>query len=313
MTVLLIGYDEHIGNSFVELEQIESAVIDRGGNPTVIHCDDWPGESPVTSSIKNGVWEFGDTTVHTNEVTGAFHVGESEFWPTLPRHLDSFKQNPVGSFHTHAEYQTFFRDLYFRLSEKGANLIPDRPLRTPRKVERLHRLKEANMQIPDTVVTSSGEIITEFYEEYDRAIVKPLSAPVRLKEVTEEELEKADFSKSAPMQVQEFIEGIDIRVHVIGGQAVAASQIEKDWVAYEGQNEENTTLIDCGEVGEVAEQAVEAVGREVGTVDLIRNPDRGYFVLEVNDIGRWGFIEEKLGADVSGAIAEYLLTGSVSR
>lgn len=130
---------------------------------------------------------------------------------------------------------------------------------------------------------------------------------------------EAFFSQSVSILIQEYIEeseGKDIRVIVVGGRVIAAIQR----IAVEGEFRSN--LYQGGDVKRVkltAEEKRLAINAAKSTnltaiagVDIIQS-SRGPLVSEVNACPSLQGIENATGANVAGAVIDYIERGLLSR
>ena len=80
-----------------------------------------------------------------------------------------------------------------------------------------------HFHIPETLVTNDPNAALEFCESHARTIYKSISGERSI--VTEFGLtdkERLHLLRNSPVQLQAWIDGFDVRVHVVGTQAPAA-------------------------------------------------------------------------------------------
>jgi RimK family alpha-L-glutamate ligase len=101
--------------------------------------------------------------------------------------------------------------------------------------------------------------------------------------------------------------GRDIRALVVGERVVGAiARVGDGWrtnVA-RGARAEPVALDAAQE--ELCVRACRAVGADYGGVDLLPGPDGRDYVVEVNGIPGWQGVERATGADVAGALVEWV-------
>ena len=180
------------------------------------------------------------------------------------------------------------------------------------------RLQEAGIPTPNTVVALSPEAAMSAIERVGYpAVLKPavgswgrLMAKVDTPEDAEQILEHKSALASpihSVFYVQEYVPkpDRDLRVFVVGGEAVAAMfRRSADWRtnAARGGTTEAAPL--SSELTELALRAAEAVGGGVLAVDLMESPG-GLVVHEVNPTPEFKALTGATGADIAGRIVDY--------
>ena len=92
----------------------------------------------------------------------------------------------------------------------------------------LQQLKENNIRIPKTLFTSNADDVRSFYELNNKNIIyKPVVGGAYTQKMTEADFSKERMSaiKNSPIQLQECIDGVDVRVCVVGSNIYAAKII----------------------------------------------------------------------------------------
>jgi RimK family alpha-L-glutamate ligase len=110
--------------------------------------------------------------------------------------------------------------------------------------------------------------------------------------------------------LQEFIphHQEDIRVFVIGGEAVAAMVRQgKTWKTNVAQGAEARALALDDELRELSTRATDALGADYAGVDILPTEDGDYTVLEINGIPGWQGLAEATGIDVAEHLVAYVL------
>lgn len=106
----------------------------------------------------------------------------------------------------------------------------------------------------------------------------------------------------------------DWRVFVIGGQAVAAMRrTAAGRLANVAQGAQCHAALPEGELGRLAEAAVACVDMAYAGVDLMRDDDGGWQVIEVNSIPAWRGLQSVSGVDLAACLADDLLRRCTSR
>ncbi len=128
--------------------------------------------------------------------------------------------------------------------------------------------------------------------------------------------ERADLSavRLSPVILQEYVEGVDLRVYAVGDDLfsaeidVRATKTPEDFrTAWDDARVAPCTLPPAVETG--LRRLMAALGISYGAIDLRRRDDGEHLFLEVNPAGLWRFVEERAGLPISAAIADLLLGG----
>ncbi|MDY6780817.1 MAG: lysine biosynthesis protein LysX [Halobacteria archaeon] len=190
------------------------------------------------------------------------------------------------------------------------------------KVETSLALSDTGVRTPETCVAFTKESALEAVEEFGYpVVVKPvvgswarLLAKLNDREAAEAVLEHKEVLghyEHSVFYLQNYVEkpDRDVRVAVIGGDAVAAMyRSSDDWITNAARGAETTNCELNAELEKVALDAAEAVPRgddAVLGVDMMET-DEGYTVHEVNHTLEFKALTEATGVDVAGAFADHL-------
>ncbi|MEB3780233.1 MAG: lysine biosynthesis protein LysX [Desulfurococcales archaeon] len=113
--------------------------------------------------------------------------------------------------------------------------------------------------------------------------------------------------------VQEYIRkpGRDLRVFCIGDSVPAGIVRESShWITNTARGAKSSPLKPDEELVDLTLRSCEGVGVEVGGVDIVEDPERGYLVLEVNGVPEYKNTVRVTGVDMSSLILEYLRSES---
>ena len=175
----------------------------------------------------------------------------------------------------------------------------------------------AGLNVPKTLITTDPAQARAFIEQVGigRVVVKPFLATFDVwretRLVTTDDLNKIELIRYAPAIFQEYIDGVDLRITVIGEHIFAAEIDARD------------TSYPCDMrmvIGEAKVKAVELpddlsaalldlqkrLGITYGAIDMRRTSDGQYHFFEVNPAGQWLFVERLTGLPISQTIAEHL-------
>jgi hypothetical protein len=165
-------------------------------------------------------------------------------------------------------------------------------------------------KVPETLITNDPKLVHDFIQKHNRVIYKSISS-VRsiVQTLTDKDLERLDHIQWCPTQFQEFIEGSNIRVHVVGNEAFATA-VTSNAIDYRYSHciGEQTELkaIELGELSEKCVKLSHALGLGVSGIDLKITPNNDVFCFEVNPSPAFSYYEDVTGQPIARSIAAYL-------
>jgi glutathione synthase/RimK-type ligase-like ATP-grasp enzyme len=179
------------------------------------------------------------------------------------------------------------------------------------KPSQLSLIEAAGLTTPDTIVTSDAVAAKAFLARHDRIVYKSISgfrSIVNTIDTTEPE--RLDRIGHGPVQLQQWIDGLDVRVHVVGDRCFATSvtSTASDY-RYASADESTVELARFDVPERLHEQLVSlthAMGLVVSGIDLRRTSDGHWFCFEVNPSPGFTYYEEHTGQPIAEAIAELL-------
>lgn len=176
---------------------------------------------------------------------------------------------------------------------------------------------EVGLTLPRTLVTNQPEQARQFIQSVGvgKTIFKAFLASFEdwreTRLVEAEDVDRLDLVRFAPVIFQEYVEGVDLRITVIGEQIFAA-EIDARQTSYPV----DMRMV----VGESVVRPVELpapiarkllalqrrLGLDYGAIDMRRTASGEYVFFEVNPAGQWLFVEQHTGMPISQAMADYL-------
>ena len=176
----------------------------------------------------------------------------------------------------------------------------------------LSAIAQAGFLVPPTLVTTDPAAARQFLERHGRVVYKSISG-IRSIVAT---LDAADAGRLAgvrtgPVQLQRWIEGIDVRVHVVGRRwfATAIESAATDY-RYAGSTGDGVAIIATEIDDDLGEQLVNltaSMGLLVAGIDLRLTPDDEWFCFEVNSSPGFTFYEDATDQPIAAAIADLLM------
>jgi glutathione synthase/RimK-type ligase-like ATP-grasp enzyme len=177
-------------------------------------------------------------------------------------------------------------------------------------------IETQGFKVPCTLVTTIPEEAWSFYEmcqgqviyksiSYRRSIVKKMRSS---------DLERLEQVRYCPTQFQQYIPGVDIRVHTVGSQAFA-TEIISQATDYRYSSRDNCgVLMRSINLPSYIEEGCLRLANQLGLVcsgiDLRLSPNGEYYCFEVNTSPGFTFYQAKTGQKIGEALVDLLCQGS---
>lgn len=180
------------------------------------------------------------------------------------------------------------------------------------KPYQLAMIARFGFNIPNTLVTTDEAEVRRFIDHHGSVIYKSVSGVRSI-------VSRLDHVKPAllvdvancPTQFQEYIPGVDVRVHV-AGEVVLATRItsEASDYRYASRSGANLSMASMDLPEEIARQCrtmASAMGLYFAGIDLRSTPDGAWFCLEVNPSPGFTFYEAGTGQPIAAAVADLMV------
>jgi glutathione synthase/RimK-type ligase-like ATP-grasp enzyme len=173
-------------------------------------------------------------------------------------------------------------------------------------------IRRVGFRTPPTLVTNDPEHARGFARANgSKVIFKSISSARSIvSRIEGERQEKLDRVSHLPTQFQRLIEGVDIRVHVIGSRVfateVASSAID---YRYAGRDDLDVTMRPFALPAEIDKRCL-ALAKLLQLpfcgIDLLRTKAGDYFCFEVNPSPGYSYYENATEQEISAALINYL-------
>lgn len=171
------------------------------------------------------------------------------------------------------------------------------------------RIRAFGLDVPRSLVTTDPEAVLAFEAEHGSIIYKSVSG-VRsiVSRFGPEHRERLARVRWCPTQFQEYVPGVDWRVHVVGDK-VFPCRIESSSDDYRyAKRQGGTTELHRDELPpEIAEACVRAahgLNLPVAGVDLRRSPQGRWVCFEINPSPGFTWYEDRTGLPITAAIVD---------
>lgn len=172
-------------------------------------------------------------------------------------------------------------------------------------------IRGLGFRIPDTLITTEPIAALEFWKKHGRVIYKSISG-VRsiVSRLTLEHLERLENVSNCPTQFQEYIEGKEYRVHIVGDKVFACQIISPSddyrYAALQGQTVDIRSCVLPPDIAARCKRLASHLGLSVAGIDLRCTSDDKWYCFEVNPSPAFTYYQEASGR-VDEAIAELLV------
>lgn len=180
------------------------------------------------------------------------------------------------------------------------------------KTHQLFLMAQAGIRVPDTLVSNDPEAVTRFYEaHHGNVIYKPVSGGAHTAKMTPEDLSEKRLSelRLSPVQFQEMIDGVDVRVYIIGEELFAA-EIQAGTLDFRDDPRAPIVPVTLPEVVEAQCRTVARLFEyEFTGIDIRRTPNNEYCFIEGNPSPMFAHFENVTGYPISQSLMGLLESG----
>jgi len=171
----------------------------------------------------------------------------------------------------------------------------------------------AGFDVPETLVTNEPDLVRDFLAAHGRVIYKSVSGTRSIvREMEDGALARLHDIRWCPVQFQAYVEGVDVRVHVIGRQVYATrvTSAAADY-RYAGLDGGLPARLEPTRLSEVAEQRcvelTERLGLRFSGIDLRITPAGRAVCFEANPCPGYSYYEGHTGQPIARALARHLV------
>lgn len=174
------------------------------------------------------------------------------------------------------------------------------------------QIQAAGFAVPATLLTTDPYAARRFWEQQGEVIYKSVSG-VRsiVSRLTPAHRTRLDQVAWCPTQFQQYVPGLDYRVHVVGEELFACEiHSQADDYRYAGRQGRSVDIRSCDLPPDCAEQcrAIAAVmGLAVAGIDLRRTPEGEWYCFEVNPSPGFTYYQDATGQPIAAAVARLLI------
>jgi hypothetical protein len=173
-------------------------------------------------------------------------------------------------------------------------------------------IRAAGFAVPETLITNQPDLVRDFAARHGRVVYKSISG-IRsiVQELDDTALARLADISWCPVQFQAYVEGIDVRVHVIGAvvHATRVLSAATDY-RYAGQLTGVPARLEPARLSDaVAQRCVEltaGLGLRFSGIDLRITPEEQVVCFEVNPCPAYAYYEGHTGQPIARSVARHL-------
>jgi len=176
-------------------------------------------------------------------------------------------------------------------------------------------ISRSGLRVPQTLVTTIPAEAARFYDRYDGRVVFKSVSYLRsiVRRMTPDDLGRLERVRGTPTQFQEYVPGIDIRVHVVGDELFATEVLSTATDYRYAVREDRTVLMRDMELPPRVEHSCRSLasllGLEFAGIDLRRTPDDRWFCFEANGSPGFTYFQALSGQPIGDALVALLMAG----
>jgi hypothetical protein len=173
-------------------------------------------------------------------------------------------------------------------------------------------IRAAGFDVPETLVADDPDRVRTFVAEHGRVIYKSTSGNRSIVvEVDDDALDRLDAIRWCPVQFQAYVEGVDVRVHVVG-QQVFATRVASDAADYRyaAARGAPAARLEATRLAAWVEARCVALSERLELpfvgIDLRITPDDRVVCFEANPCPAFPYYEGHTGQPIARAVAFHL-------
>jgi len=169
---------------------------------------------------------------------------------------------------------------------------------------------------PKTLITTAPEEARRFYDQCaGRVVYKSISYQRSIvQRLTPDDFPRLEHVRECPTQFQEYIAGVEVRVHTVGNRFFA-TEILSDATDYryagqQGAIREMRAVDLPSDIAKRCLRLAKGLGLIFSGIDLRRSPEGQYYCLEVNPSPGFTFYQAATGQRIGDALIDLLCRGT---
>jgi hypothetical protein len=254
-----------------------------------------------------GTLRLGHQTLRLEDVAAVYtRLMDDRFLPEL-RGLPADAQERAACRRLHDTLSTWFELAPGRVVNRASAMASNNS-----KPYQAQFIRAAGFEVPETLVTNEPDLVRDFLAVHGHVIYKSVSGTRSIvREVDDDALARLDDIRWCPVQFQAYVEGVDVRVHVIGRQVFATriTSAAADY-RYAARDGGLPARLEPTRLSELTEQRcvelTERLGLRFSGIDLRITPAGRAVCFEANPCPGYTYYEGHTGQPIARAVARHL-------
>jgi glutathione synthase/RimK-type ligase-like ATP-grasp enzyme len=180
------------------------------------------------------------------------------------------------------------------------------------KPYQLELIRDCGFSVPETLLTTDPDCVLSFLQKHKRVIYKSISSCRSIvSQLTADDVARIEQVSNCPTQFQRFIEGTDVRVHVVG-ETVVAHRIccTDDDYRYSTQAQIELVTLPA-DLTQMCVRLSAGLGLAFSGIDLRQSTAGEWYCFEVNPSPGFTYFEKGTG-QISLELAKVLAASSTA-
>lgn len=171
-------------------------------------------------------------------------------------------------------------------------------------------IESIGFRIPETLITTDPAAALNFWKQHDRVIYKSVSADRSIvTRLTPGHLARFDNIASCPTQFQEYVPGVEYRVHVVGENLFPCRILsDEDDYRYASRPAVMEACELPAEVSQLCRTLARSMDLQVAGIDLRCTPGNDWYCFEVNPSPAFAWFQHMTRQPIAEAIAQLLVS-----
>lgn len=181
-----------------------------------------------------------------------------------------------------------------------------------KKSYQLYIMAKNGIRVPKTLITNNKDELMPFFEVNDGLLIyKPVRGGAHTEKIKQSDFseERLNSLKYCPVQFQEYIEGVDIRVYVIGDKIFSA-EIRAKTIDFREDPDAKIIPVELPEnVKQDCLKILDLMHLKFSGIDIRKNTSGEYVFIEANPSPMFTYFEGKTGFPISETLVQMLING----
>lgn len=172
-------------------------------------------------------------------------------------------------------------------------------------------MADNGIRIPKTMITNDKLALEEFYFNNNKNIIyKPVRGGAYTKKFNDEDLLKTDLLVNCPCQLQEFIDGTDIRVYAFDSGEIYAAEIQAKDIDFREDTQAKIIPVNLPEkVQKECLKVLKLLKLKYSGIDIRKSKEGEYVFIEANPAPMFYYFEKQSGYPITETLTRRLSAG----